>query len=63
MILKSNAKFQEKLTCGLENDTRKLANFHQSTKKCQNLIGSFCQRQKMYELKIYRGVMSHDNEE
>ena len=30
---------------------------------CQigTLMGSFCPKQKMYELKIYRGVMSHDN--
>ena len=34
--LKSHAKFEEKLTCGLENDMRNLANFHQNTWKCQN---------------------------
>ena len=31
MTLKSNVKFDEKLTCGLENDMMDLANFHQST--------------------------------
>ena len=36
MTLKSHAKFEEKLTCGLENDMRNLANFHQKTWKCQN---------------------------
>ena len=36
MTLKSDAKFEEKLTCGLENDMRNLANFHQSNQKCQN---------------------------
>ena len=36
MILRSHAKFEEKLTCGLENYTRSLANFYQSTWKCQN---------------------------
>ena len=36
MTLKSDAKFEEKLTCSLENDTRNLANFHQSTWKCPN---------------------------
>ena len=36
MIPKSGAKFKEKLTCGLENDLRNLANFHQNTWKCQN---------------------------
>ena len=36
MTLKSDAKFEEKLTCGLENDMRNLANFHHSTGKCLN---------------------------
>ena len=36
MKLKSGAKFKEKLTCCLENDIKNLANFHQSTRKCQN---------------------------
>ena len=36
MTLRSDAKFEEKLTCGLKNDMRNLANFHQSTWKCQN---------------------------
>ena len=36
MILKSGAKFEEKLTCGFENDMRNLANFHQGTQKSQN---------------------------
>ena len=33
MTLESNAKFEEKLTCALDNDMRNLANFHQSTRK------------------------------
>ena len=36
MTLKKDAKFEEKLTCGLENDMRNLAKFQQSTQKCQN---------------------------
>ena len=36
MTLKSDAKFEEKLTCCLENNMRNLANFHQSTRKGQN---------------------------
>ena len=36
MTLKGREKFEEKLTCGLENDMRNLANFHQNTWKCQN---------------------------
>ena len=45
MTLKSDAEFEEKLFCGLENDMRNMTNFHQSTKmrKSQNetLVGSF----------------------
>ena len=36
MTLKSDAKFEEKLTCGLENEMRNMANFHHSTRKSQN---------------------------
>ena len=36
MTRKRDAKYKEKLTCGLENDMRNLANFYQSTQKCQN---------------------------
>ena len=36
MTLESGAKFEEKLTCGLENNMRNLGNFHQSTCKSQN---------------------------
>ena len=31
MTLKSDAKFERKLTCGLENEMRNMANLHQST--------------------------------
>ena len=31
MTLKNDAKFEEKLTCDLENYMRNLANFYQST--------------------------------
>ena len=33
MTLKGDAKFGEKMTCGLENDTRHMTNFHQSNFK------------------------------
>ena len=36
MTLEPDAKFQEKLTCSLENNMRNLANFHQSTRNFQN---------------------------
>ena len=38
MTLKSDVKFEEKLTCGLENDMRYMANFHHSTWKSQNFF-------------------------
>ena len=31
MRLESDAKFEEKLTCALENNMRNIRNFHQST--------------------------------
>ena len=36
MTMKSDAKFEEKLTCGLENDMRNMASFYQNTRKCQD---------------------------
>ena len=36
MTLECEAKFEEKLTCGVENDMRNLAHFHQSTQNSQN---------------------------
>ena len=85
MTLTGDAKVEEKLTCGqendirygkfspehlktsklgLENDMRNLGNFHQRLESVKNgtLMGLFCPKQKMYELKIDRGVMCHDNE-
>ena len=36
MTLESDAKFEEKLICGLKNDMKNLENFPQSTQSCQN---------------------------
>ena len=36
MTMKSDAKFEEKLTCALENDMKNLTNFYQSVQKSQN---------------------------
>ena len=36
MMLESDTKFEENVTCGYENDMKNLANFHQSTQKSQN---------------------------
>ena len=35
-MLESDSKFEEKVTCGLENYMKNLADFHQSTRKSQN---------------------------
>ena len=65
MALNIDAKFERKLTCAFKNDMRNLANFHWSrfeSLKIGTFIGSFYPKQKMFELKIYRGIMCHDNE-
>ena len=38
MTLESDAKLEEKLTCGLENDMRNLGNFRSQTEKINNFI-------------------------
>ena len=62
MTLKSHAKFEEKLTWGLENGldifTRALESL-----KIGTLMGSFYPKWKMYELQIYRGDTFCDNKE
>ena len=44
---------------------RNLANFHQSTQNFQNwdFDGILLSKVEIYELKIYRGVVCHDNED
>ena len=57
MILEIDAKFEEKLTCGLWNNMRNLANFHQSTSKSENWDfngGFFVQSWKYMRLKLTR---------
>ena len=66
MALKTDTKSEGKLTCASKNGMRNLAKFHQSmfeSLKIGTFIGSFYPKQKMYELKIYRSVICHDNEE
>ena len=67
IALNINAKFEKKkLICDFKNDMRNLKNFDQRTfesLKIGLLMGSFYPKQKMYELKIYRGVLYHENKE
>ena len=54
------------MTCAFKNDIRYLADFHQrmfGSLKIETSMGSFYPKQKMHELKIYRGVLCRDNEE
>ena len=65
MTLKSDAKFEKKtwlvvwkMTWGIwQIFTRALESV-----KIGTLMGSFLSKVEIYELKIYRGVMRHDNE-
>ena len=66
MTLNIDATFERKLTCTFKNDMRNLGNFHQSmfeSLKIETLMGSFYVKWKICALKIYRGVLCHDNEE
>ena len=66
MALNIDAKLDKKLTLAFKNEMRSLANFYKSTSKSLKIwtfIGFFYPKWKMYELKIYRGVMCHENEE
>ena len=66
MALKIDTKIEGERLVLPKIDFRKLANFHHSTiesLKIWNVMGSFRPKQKIYELKIYRGIMCHENEE
>ena len=65
MTLKSDAHFEEKMPCDLENGMRNLAYFHQSTWKRQNWGFDRILLSKVENawIKIYRGVICNDTEE
>ena len=66
MALNTGAKFEGKLSCAFKNNMRNLANLKQSmfeSLKIGTFILLFYPKYKMFELKIYRGVICHDNEE
>ena len=49
MTLKGDAKFKEKLTCGLKNNIRNLVNFHASIRKSENLHFEWILLSKAYK--------------
>ena len=54
------------LTCASKNDMRNLENVQQNlfeSRKIRTFMESFHPKMKIYELRIYRGVMCYDNEE
>ena len=66
MALNIDATFEGKMTCAFKNHMRNFANFHQrvfESLKVEILMRFFYSKWKMFELKIYRGVLCHDNEE
>ena len=68
MTLKSDARFEEKLTLGSKNDMRNLVNFNGSKSevaslKICTLMCYFCGKYVMFEPKQYRGIMCDSTEE
>ena len=52
MTLKSHVKFEEKLTCGLQNNMSNLANFHLKTPKLIFSCDPFVQSRKCMSNKL-----------
>ena len=62
MILKSDAKFKEKLICGFKYDIRNFVNFHPTTQKSENFTSMGSSMGSLrFELK--KGVIFHDTEQ
>ena len=64
MTLESDAKFEEKLALGFENDMTNLVNFNESSAKSKNLhlMCYLGQQHIKFQLKKCRIVTSHDTE-
>ena len=66
IALKIDTKFEAKLACASKKWHEKLGKFspeHLKVSKLRPWWTSFCLKLKIYELKTYRGVMCHGNEE
>ena len=59
MTLKKNPNMEEKLTFYFKNEMRNLVNFNLSSGKSENftLMGYFCRKYVIFELKRYTGVV------
>ena len=57
MTLNNDPNFEEKLTFYLKNEMRNLVDFNESSGK-YTLMGYFCRKYVMFELKKYSGVVS-----
>ena len=64
MTLKIDAKCEEKLICCFKND-KKLMNIDPGNQESRKftLIGPFCEKYVMFDLKKYTGVIFHDTRE
>ena len=64
MTLKSDAKFEEKLTLGFKNDMKNLVNFNVSSRKSENLHFDVLLLSIAHKVsaKKYRSIISHDTE-
>ena len=62
MTLKSHAKFEEKLTRGLENDMRNLANFYQNMSKLVFSCDHFVESRKYMSYKLHELRRSYNND-
>ena len=59
MTLKKDPNMEEKLTFYFKNEMRNLVNFNLSSGKSENftLMGYFCRKYVIFELKRYTGVV------
>ena len=63
IALKIDKKIDGKLACASKNWREEFGTRASESLQNGTLMASFCLKLKMYELKIYRGIMCHDNEE
>ena len=59
MTLKSDAKFEEKLTLGSKNDKRNLVNFNASSGKSENMNFDVLLLSKVYYVWTKKGQMNY----